>query len=239
MLCVIANGLVLTTLPQSKLLRLDRVQNEAMRVILCTTKITFIKAMHYLLDLPPMETTHKAASQSVSTCDAEPHISTMTGKRQVMDVPSRAINPACVCVCVRSRRAQASKGLGKRLVEFKPHCKTLLPKNVGTHCPEWPARRVNAEVQMLVEANCKPHEIVIYTDGSVTRDRSGWGFTVKQGGRTVPEDGGTHRVTNSCLNMEVEPVTHAIQWLASQRDTQITHAIIFTDLRNLLQNGLP
>ena len=32
---------------------------------------------------------------------------------------------------------------------------------------------------MLVEANSKPHDIVIYTDGSVTRDRSGWGFTVK------------------------------------------------------------
>ena len=38
----------------------------------------------------------------------------------------------------------------------------------------------NAEVQMLVEANSKPLDIVIYTDGSVVRDRSGWGFTVKQ-----------------------------------------------------------
>ena len=34
----------------------------------------------------------------------------------------------------------------------------------------------NAVVQMLVEANSNPHDIVIYTDGSVTRDRSGWGF---------------------------------------------------------------
>ena len=84
---------------------------------------------------------------------------------------------------------------------------------------------------MLVEANSKPHDIVIYTDGSVTRDRSGWGFTVKQGGRTVHEDSGAHRVTT----MEVEAVTHAIQWLASQRDAQITHAVILTDSMNLLQ----
>ena len=35
--------------------------------------------------------------------------------------------------------------------------------------------------------------------------------------------------------VEVEAVTHAIQWLASQHDAQITHAIIFTDLMNLLQ----
>ena len=87
---------------------------------------------------------------------------------------------------------------------------------------------------MLVEANSKPHDIVIYTDGSVTRDRSGWGFTVKQDGRTVHEDSGAHRVTTCSLIMEVEAVTHAIQWLASQRDARITHAIILTDSMNLL-----
>ena len=52
---------------------------------------------------------------------------------------------------------------------------------------------------------------MIYTDGSVIRDLSGWGFTVKQGGRTVHEDSGAHRVTTSSLTMEVEAVTHAIQ----------------------------
>ena len=34
--------------------------------------------------------------------------------------------------------------------------------------------------------------------------------------------------------MQVEAVTHAIHWLASQRDKQITHAIIRTDSMNLL-----
>ena len=37
------------------------------------------------------------------------------------------------------------------------------------------------------------------------------------------------------LTMEVKAVTRAIQWLASQRDSQITHAIIRTDSMNLLQ----
>ena len=96
-------------------------------------------------------------------------------------------------------------------------------------------KKPNAEVQMFVEANRKPHDIVIYTDGSVERDRSGWGFTVNQGGRTVYEDSGAHRVTTSSLTMEVEAVTHAIQWLASQHDAQITHAIILTHSMNLLQ----
>ena len=35
--------------------------------------------------------------------------------------------------------------------------------------------------------------------------------------------------------MEVEAVTNAILWLASQRDARITHAIILTDSMNLLQ----
>ena len=61
------------------------------------------------------------------------------------------------------------------------------------------------------------------------------GFTVKQGGRTVHEDSGAHRVTTSSLTMEVEAVIHAIQWLASQRDARIAHAIILTDSMNLLQ----
>ena len=80
----------------------------------------------------------------------------------------------------------------KRPVEFKPYYKTLLSENLGTHYREWPVEKTNAEAQMLVEANNKPHDIVIYMDGSVTKDRFGWGFTVKQGGRTVHENSGAH-----------------------------------------------
>ena len=123
----------------------------------------------------------------------------------------------------------------KHPTEFKPYYKNLLSENLGMHCREWPARKANAEVQMLAKANSKAHDIAIYTDDSVTRDRSGWGFTVKQGGRTVHEDSGAHRVATSSLTMEAEAVTHAIQWQASQRDAQITHAIILTDSMNLLQ----
>ena len=131
----------------------------------------------------------------------------------------------------------------KRPVEFKPYYKTLLSENLGTHCSEWPARKTNAEVQMLFEANNKPHDIVIYTDGSTTRDRSGWGFTVKQGGRTVHEYSGAHRATTSSLTMEVEAGTHAVQWLASQRDSQITrhhsHRLNELPAKGGVWNGLP
>ena len=61
----------------------------------------------------------------------------------------------------------------KHLVEFKPYYETLLSENLGAHCREWPARKANAEVRMLVKANSKPHDIVIYADDSVSRGRSG------------------------------------------------------------------
>ena len=75
------------------------------------------------------------------------------------------------------------------------------------------SQKTDAEVQMFIEANSKPLGIVIYMNGSVTRDRSGLGITVKQGGRTEHEDSGANKVTTSSVTMEVEAVTHAILWL--------------------------
>ena len=79
-----------------------------------------------------------------------------------------------------------------------------------------------------------PHDIGTYMDGLVTRERSGWGSTVKQGGRTVHLDSGAHRVRTSSLTMEVEAVTYSIHWLASQSDRFI-YAIILTDPMKPLQ----
>ena len=52
-------GLGLTTMLQTNLLTLGRVQNEAMRVILVTTKDTPCEIMRFMLDLPPMQTRQK------------------------------------------------------------------------------------------------------------------------------------------------------------------------------------
>ena len=59
MLCVIDYGLGFTTMAQTNLLNLDRVQNEARRVILRTTKDTPAETMTLMLDLPPMQTRQK------------------------------------------------------------------------------------------------------------------------------------------------------------------------------------
>ena len=55
-LSVIDYGRGLPTMAQTNLLKVDRVQNEAMRVILGTTKDIPIETMRFMLDLPPMQT---------------------------------------------------------------------------------------------------------------------------------------------------------------------------------------
>ena len=59
MLSVTHYELSFTTMAQTYLLKLDRVRNEAMRVILRTTKDTPTETMRFMLDLPPVQTRQK------------------------------------------------------------------------------------------------------------------------------------------------------------------------------------
>ena len=77
--------------------------------------------------------------------------------------------------------------------------------------------------------------LVVYTGGSVTKDQSWWGFTVKRGATTVREDSAVYTVSTSSLTMEREAVTHALRWIASSGGNQTTQAIILTDSMSLLQ----
>ena len=63
----------------------------------------------------------------------------------------------------------------------------------------------------------------MYTDGSVTKDQSGSGFTVKPGATTIHEDSTAYTVSTSSLTMEVatESPTRALHWTASRGGTSI------------------
>ena len=67
---------------QSNLLKLDRVQNKAMGVILGTTKDTPIEAVRCLLDLPSMDTKHKMERISMRCRIPRIH-STMLSKKKM------------------------------------------------------------------------------------------------------------------------------------------------------------
>ena len=142
-LSVIDYGLGLTTLSQSNLLKLDRVQNEAMRVILGTTKDTPIETMRYLLDLPSMETRHKVEQ-------VKEYLNAMQNPKNPLHDAVKE-EKGCRLARGKSWMGQAEQSIQrvcsltelkqvrdweKRPVEFKPYYKTLLSENLGTHCHE-------------------------------------------------------------------------------------------------------
>ena len=45
---------------------------------------------------------------------------------------------------------------------------------VGKHCREWPACKTESEIKLLLQENSKPQDRIGYTDGSATKDQSGW-----------------------------------------------------------------
>ena len=145
-LSVIDYGLGLTTLSQSNMLKLDRVQNEAMRVILGTTKDTPIETMRYLLDLPSMETRHKVEQvkvylnaiqnpkNPVHDAAKEEKGCTLARGKSWMGQAEQSIQHVCSLIVLKQ-----VKNWEKLPVEFKPYYKTLLSEDLGTHCREWPA----------------------------------------------------------------------------------------------------
>ena len=134
-LSVIDYGLGLTTLSQSNLLKHDRVQNKAMRVILGTTKDTPIEAMRYLLDLPSMETRHKVEHVKALQNPKNPlHDAVKEEKgcrlargKSWMGQAEQSIQRVC-----RLTEIKKVRDWEKRPVEFKPYYKTLLSENLGS-----------------------------------------------------------------------------------------------------------
>ena len=92
-----------------------------------------------------------------------------------------------------------------------------------------------SEIKLLIQDSSKQRELIVYTDGSVTKNQSGWGFTVKQGVTTIHVDSAAYTVSTFSLPMEVEAVTSALRWIASRADSETRHAIILTDSMSLLQ----
>ena len=87
-----------------------------------------------------------------------------------------------------------------------------------------------------ITTTSKPEDLIAYNDGSVIKDQSVWGFTVKQGATIIHEDSVACTVSTSSLTMEVEAVANVLRWFASRGNSQTTHADILTDSVNLLQS---
>ena len=90
-----------------------------------------------------------------------------------MNGSSRTVYLPCVPSQIRDWKNAQSSSPSIRLCCPKPWAHTVVNGQ-----PEEPMQKY----EILIEANSKPHDIVV-RDGSVTRDRSGWVFTIKRAQR--------------------------------------------------------
>ena len=139
------------------------------------------------------------------------------GMWHILDGSCTGINTAST----PADRAQANQGVGKVL---KPNPEsldaTLLPENLGRRCQEWQAGKTDSKIKFLINKKRKTQDLV-NTVGSVTKDQSGWGFTVKQGTTTIYKDSAAYTVSNSSSSMEVEveavTLCPPLDWLCPTR----------------------
>ena len=179
-------------------LQLDRVQNEAMRVILGTTMVTPTETMRFMLGLPPMQTRQKVEhvkSQFSAVENAhnpvheavKRHEGMQTGTGQVFDGSSIGL----ITASMPADRTQTNKGVGKVLKPFQASLGDTPARKPGKALS-----RVASRQNRVIQENskCKPQDP---TGGSVTKDQSVWGFTVKQGATTNHEDSAAYAVSTS------------------------------------------
>ena len=109
----------------------------------------------------------------------ERHKVMQTGTGQVLDESNRGLNT----VSMPADRTQANQGVGKIP---KPISASLWDTHARKHGKVL-SRMASGQtgVKLLIQENDRPQYLMVYTDGSVTKDQSGWSFTVKQGATTI------------------------------------------------------
>ena len=218
-LSVIEYALAIMTLSRTQIDRLERLQNEAMWIILACTRDTACRAMRYLLDIPTMDDRTR-----ICRVRAYLHISADTLHPLHQEIGKKKGN--------RLKRGKSWMGLTEDILqqvcsfdEIAPGAEWLLvpadciPSISVCNTLNRDSGRQNpvaleAEVQALIFEHAPGADAVIYTDGSVVRHtRSSWAFTAQIPGKLIKEDSGAFAVTTSSLTMEVMAVTRALSWL--------------------------
>ena len=186
---VVEYALAILTLSQTQTERLDRIQNEAMRIILGCTRDTSARAMRYLLDCP-------TAEQRIQMCRARDYL-------QITADEEHPLHPEILKVKgSRLKRGKSWMGRAEDIIQSVCRLEDVLPgaewSRVPLDCPtafkviitlnrecrDWCPTVVESEVLALIGENSREGDMIIYTDGSVERHiRSAWAFTAQRWGR--------------------------------------------------------
>ena len=234
---VIEYGLGLLTVSKSQLERLERIQNAAMRLILGCTRDTPIVCMRHILALPPMTDRHRvlqakwylrvAADRDHPLHAAMDMVKGHRLRRGRSWMAQAELSIRQVCDLGSINREREWSEVPEDMMDWHNVLITL-----GRECREWAAGRTEFEVQELIQSNTHHGDIVIYTDGSVVRNRrSGWGFIAKANGRVLKKESLAYETTTSSMRMEVEAVTAAFHWL---EESTATHIVFVTDSKSML-----
>ena len=156
-----------TTVSQTNLLKMDRVQNKSIWMSHTGNPQGHTHWDHAVharssTDVSQTETEKveqvkaffNAVKKSAQTTpwSHERHKRMPTGTGQVLDGSGRGIGTADML----ADRAQANQGKCVRC------------------CWEWPADKMDSEIKLLIQQNSKLQDLVVYTDSSVTKDQSEW-----------------------------------------------------------------
>jgi ribonuclease HI len=240
---VIEYALAILTLSRTQFERLERLQNEAMRIVLGCTRDTACRAMRYLLDIPTME-------GRTRICRARAYLRISADKLHPLYSEIRKQKGA------RLKRGKSWMGLTEDIIQqvcsideidtgaewlvLTAECDASISVciKLSRECRQQNPVAVEAEVQALIFENSPEAEAVIYTDGSVVRHtRSSWAFTAQVKGKTKMEDSGAFSVTTSSLTMEVMAVTKAMAWLETQTFTDVCFLSDSMSMLRKIENG--
>ena len=73
---------------------------------------------------------------------------------------------------------------------------------------------MESEIKLCIQENRKSQDLIVYTDGSVTKDQL-WDFTVKQGATTIHEDSAAYWAIQAGLLTPLTFARHRLSPLAA------------------------
>ena len=225
--------------------KLDRDQTSALRIVTGCTRDTARTTLQYMADLKPVP-------QQIETLR-------VTAVAHALETPAHPLHEAARALVTRPplRRLHKTGWLRKACDTLRGLCGghrvragpqfertpdsvselwTVVPRHsLDRSCREWPTSMTNAAFESLLDEHMSDGDVLLATDGSVTREppRTGWGCFIRSDDLTQSVSGATRLVLSS-MRAEMEAVSLGLNTVSDPRpDTQ--HIVVATDSQSLLR----
>lgn len=156
---------------------------------------------------------------------------------------SRVLNLRGNLTYAEGSQISAAKWIHYEQAHFLQICSSAKRPSLGKHCRTWKRDKVLAVFNKKINDYCVQfffnlNEILlIYTDGAVNKNGSGWGFRAVYRQNIIREGYGGYNYCKNSLDMEAEAVWHVLSWLV-RSNRNITgfckHVIILMDCKSIV-----